>query len=415
MGQRLLNSEIDTRIDIKLDKSIKWDGVNGLMTFGENNDYPQVIEKLINSSVTAKAAVNIYSKFLTGQGFRNKAINDIVIGKDSRGKEITILSLLRQTSNSCGYHNGYYWHLNLNMDGVLNEIHLKPFKDCRFAKPDDINYSAKILVYDNWTNESYDKYNKKEVVDYYVYNLEPKVLEEQFLNKGGSEKHKGQIYFQFLDNDYFYPLSPFDACYLDLDSESKISLYKNRQLRNGFFEKIVMRVQPAGTEEEKEEFKEQLKAQLGVDGDTIILLEDDLNQDGEINQNGAFRIDTVPSSVNDKLFENWEKSLPNNIRKSVKGIPAILIDYEENRLGNTSGEAITQAVNFYNALTKDDRALISNSFREIFSHHINEELRNNTDWDIEPLKLIDNLGIAYSPVQQNINQDVNQSTGTASN
>ena len=107
-GQRLLNAEIDKRVIIKLDSSINADGVNGIMTYGEKNDYPQIIEKLINSSVTAKAVSRMYAKFLTGGGFIDENLNSVIIGRDARGKEIKLLRLVRQISNSISKFNGKY-------------------------------------------------------------------------------------------------------------------------------------------------------------------------------------------------------------------------------------------------------------------------------------------------------------------
>ena len=36
---KLLLSELDKRVDVRLDRSIKTDGVNGVMKFGDKNDY----------------------------------------------------------------------------------------------------------------------------------------------------------------------------------------------------------------------------------------------------------------------------------------------------------------------------------------------------------------------------------------
>jgi hypothetical protein len=405
-GQRLKNSEIDDRVKIKLDKSIRKEdkGVNGLMTFGENNDYPQVIEKAINGSVTAKAAANIYAKFLTGQGFENEAINNIQVGTDSRGKKITMLSLLRQACMSVANNNGFYVHCNENLSREVVDVHLKPFKNCRFAKPDDTGYSAKILVYDNWDKDRSRRYKKEDIKEFNVFNLDDKVFTEQINNVGGIEKFKGQIYFQFLDNDFFYPLSPFDSAFLDCDTEDQISLFKNRTIRNGFFDKTVFSIIPGGTEEEQEAYVDKVKSLLGPDGDTSLVVETDVDDQGNIDTEKAIKIDTIKANINDKLFENWEKNLSNNIRKAVKGIPAILIDYEESSLGTTSGEAIIQATNYYNALTKDDRSLISEAFEEIFKNFKNDLLKNNENWEIKELNLIDN-GTTIEPSATAGNQD----------
>ena len=414
-GQRLLNVEIDKRVVIKLDKSIKKvdKGVNGLMVFGEKNDYPQIIEKLINGSVTAKSVASIYSKFLIGQGFENEAINNIEVGTDSRGKKITCRSLLRQVSIDTSFHNGFYIHVNINLKGEIKDVHLKPFKDCRFAKSDEEGYSAKLLLYNNWQKDKDSgKYDKSKIKEFNVFNTNPKVIEAEIQAQEGasfeekSKNYKGQIYFQFNDDQYFYPLSPFDSVYLDCDTENQIALYKNRQIRDGFFDTILIRTASFDTEEEEEDFTTSIKKQLGPDGDRVVILQDQVNDDGEISGNGAYIIEKIQGNVNPKLFENWEKNLANNIRKAGRGIPAILIDYEESKLGNTSGEAVREAANFYNALTEDDRELISRSFEEIFSNSTNETLRKNTNWKIKAIDLAEQtLGTKQSDDPENINEE----------
>jgi len=98
-------------------------------------------------------------------------------------------------------------------------------------------------------------------------------------------------------------------------------------------------------------------------------------------------VEKIPTNINDKLFESWEASLANNLRKANGACPKILIDYDSSNLGTTSGEAITQAVNFYNAKTQSDRDMISQMFSQILKKFDNEVLANNTDWTIEPLTL----------------------------
>ena len=151
-----------------------------------------------------------------------------------------------------------------------------------------------------------------------------------------------------------------------------------------------MRVQPPNSDEEREKFIETIKTFAGVDGDPVLILEDEVDESGSIKKVGAFAIDKIDSNVNDKLFENWEKSISNNIRKAYDALPALLIDYEESKLGTTSGEAIQQGTNFYNAMTSDYRTSISNFYQEIFKHSANEMLSNNSNWKIKPLNLYDN-------------------------
>lgn len=384
---RLVKTEIDKRLIVTLNKSITADGVNGVMKFGENNDYPQIIERLINGSVTSKSASNIYSKFLTGQGFTGEGINSIVIGEDNRGKPITMLSMLRQVSQSISFNNGFYIHTNVNVGREVVKTKLVPFKHCRFAKIDDKGYTAMIGIYDNWDMDKAVKFKKDDIVWINIFNLKEAVFNSQIEKAKGIQNYKGQVYFDFLDNQFLYPLSPFDPVYMDSDTEFQIQLFKNRQIRDGFFDKVVFRVSPPSEKREKEDFIAGIKNFIGPDADTVLVLEDEVDNDGNIKKSGAFVIDKIESNVNDKLFENWERGLANNIRKSVSNIPNLLIEIEDGIFSGQSGEAIKQATNFYNAMTQDDRAFISEAFKNIYSNFADSKLKSNKDWSIKSLNL----------------------------
>ena len=279
--------------------------------------------------------------------------------------------------------------LNITLGGKVKNVHLKAFKNVRFAKPDDTGYSAKLLYYDNWEKRKNIKYNKDDIKDFNVFNLEQNAFLEQVQKAGGIEKYKGQIYFEFLDNEYFYPLSTFDVVYLDCDSESQDSLYKNRTLRDGFFDKTIMSVTPSETEEAKNELVNKAKDLLGPNGDSFMLIETDATESGEVDDAAAIKIDQIKSNVDPELFLNIEKGLSNNLRKAAKNVPNLLIEIEDGIFSGQSGEAIRQATNFYNAITQDDRTIIEKSFEEIFSNSENEILSKNKNWKIKPLNLIE--------------------------
>lgn len=392
MSLRLVNKEIDERVKVTLDKSIKGEGdaANGIMKFGENNDYPYINEKLINGSITAVAAANTYAKFLIGEGF-SEEINSIIIGKDERSKPVTVLGLLRKVCFSLSYNRGSYVHADISPERKIKNLKMVPFKYCRFGKVDDTGYCAKIAVSNNW--DKHETFKPSQVKWYNIFNLNEEAFNAQIKSLPGKtaqekfDKFKGQIYFLFLDEQYLYPLSPFDSCYLDMDTENQIAIFKNNKTRNGMTDKTIGRFAEPSTEEERLALKEKIKQWQGSDGVDFIALYDDVDEKGEIKQNGAFRIDSIKSNINADLFGNWQKDLANNIRKSMKALPAILIDYEEGKLSTTSGESIIQATNYYNAVTRDDRMSVSQMFKELLTNFDNDKLRSNTDWNIKELNL----------------------------
>ena len=390
MGQRLLNKEVDSRITIRPSKKITINDqtLPGLMFFGENNDYPQLMEKLILGSVTAIGSSSVYANFLTGHGFKNPDVNKAIIGKDSKGKDVTVMGLLAMGAGSISVNKGYYVQTNINARAEIKDCRLVPFKDSRFIKPDDTGYAAKIAVYDNWQKDKSKKYDKDKIVTYNVFNLQKDALLAQIKKAGGIKKYKGQIYFQFFDDRFFYPLSTFDASYLDCDSEAQISLYENRTLRNGFFDKIIVSTSPGGTDDEQKVFVNKVTDMLGPDGDNILVVETDVDEEGEIDTKRAIKIDVVETKVKPALFNTISESIANKIRITAGGIPKILIDYEGGKIFGLSGESITVAANYFNAITAKERKLFGDSIGEILSNFKNPVLRNNTDWEIVPLNLI---------------------------
>ena len=95
----------------------------------------------------------------------------------------------------------------------------------------------------------------------------------------------------------------------------------------------------------------------------------------------------MDANINDELFDIYDAKLSNRIRKAANALPQILIEYESSQLGVVSGEAIAQAVEFYNAMTSEDRAHLSRMFKDIFQYSNNDILKNNTDWTIKKLEL----------------------------
>jgi hypothetical protein len=392
---RLKKTEIDKRLKVSLNKNISEKKLSkeskkyaqGIMTFGENNDYPQIIERLHGGSISAKSISSIYSRFLVGLGFTNPAINTVVVGKDEKGKDVTLIQILRKVCFSISFNWGAYIHSNLNIEGKISNTKLVPFKYCRFGKKDDAGYCSKIAVNDEWDKDN-GRIDENKINWYNVFNPDPKIIASQIENAGSIEEFKGQINHLFLDDEYLYPLSPIDPVYLDCDTEQQISIYQNNLTRNGFLAKSIIRYTPSRNKEEKEELEKEFEKWLGADGSQVIALEDENSIQTEgIKDPGNFKIDKIDSSIDDKLFSTWNDSLTKRIRKAYRGIPSILIDYDTSSgsLNGASGAAMVEAINYYNLMTQDDRTAISEFIKDIYSHFVDPVLQNNQDWSIKEL------------------------------
>lgn len=385
---KLANIEIDNRIDVALNKSFKSDDNSGIMTFGENNDYPQIIEKLILSSKTGKASRGIFAKFIAGSGFENEQIGSVIVGKNEKGQDIILDDIRRKLALSIATYGGGYIHANMTIEGIVTDTKIVSFKDCRFTQVDDIGNTGKVAVYNNWTKEYSKKIDKNKITYYNHFNTNRSVLLDNIEKAGGIDNFKGQIYSFASDDEYLYPLSPFDSVYLDCDSEYQIQLFKNREIRNGFSDKIILLVSEPDDEIEQDVIENKVKGLMGADGEKIIMFYTSFDDEtGDIDKDGAFKLEKITTNINDKLFVEWEKSLSNSIRKAAKALPAVLIDYEQGQLSQASGEMIKQAVNYYNALISHEREVLESAIKDVYSNFKNDLLSDNINWNIKPLQL----------------------------
>jgi hypothetical protein len=275
----------------------------------------------------------------------------------------------------------------LNIGRKVVNTRIIPFKNCRLSKEDDNGYCAKIAVHPNWQKDSNNKKLENSSIAWFDhFNLNEAVFAEQI--KGvGIENYKGQIYTLYIDDTYLYPLAALDTVYLDLDTEAQIALFKNNEVRDGFSDKIIMHVSPSTDDLERANLNKKIQAFMGADGDKALVFESLFDENGQLLKDGAFKFDYLHTNINDKLFVEWERSLSNNIRKAVF-MPAVLIDYEQGQLSQASGEMLTQAVSYYNAITKTYREQLSEALKQIYVNHTNEVLQNNIDFSLTDLILL---------------------------
>ena len=367
----------------------------GIIQNGDDNAYPTRMESIINNSVTAKSCADTKKRFLVGKGFRED-LNKVVVGRDeSKNTDITAFDLLMDIAHEFSRHNGTYIKVGYNGKLEVNSLYMTPTKYCRFGKEDDRNFKGKILVYDNWDkflNSRDEKFDKEKIEQYNVYDPKEENIKYQITNNSaasdidlleGLKKWKGQIYTKFLDTEFIYPLSPIDVAQHDADTEFQISLFKNGELRRGFFAKYILAHEEFEDDNEYNKFITDLQSFEGAsEGGSIMTVEvENLTTDDKMTPVLPFAIQEIKQNINDKLFDNYEKSVSNNARKSNGNIPPVLIDYQEGKLGGTSGESIVQAADYYNAQTEMERMVISNIFKELMSNWHVPTLREE-DWEI---------------------------------
>lgn len=363
--------ELVKRNEVKIDKQ------KGIYNNGEDNLYPQRVERIRNASVTAKTSTKMLKKFIIGGGLEDEALNSLVVSSDVLGEK-TLHNLLSEIAESASVHNGAFLAVQYNGLSEVVGVKVIPYRNCRLGKADSGGYSGKVHVYSNWDGLS-GKIDAKDIqlIDTFNQNT----VAEQF----SKQHYKGQIAFLKLDDEYVYPLSPIDAALEDADTENQIASFKNTELRRGFFAKYIIHHTAFESEQDQEEFANTMKKFMGGNHEGSVLTSPgEFNDAGEFIASKNFKLEEIKQNINDKIFDTYETSCANNIRKSCFAIPKPLIDTSDNSLFGASGEAFIQSVNFYNSQTADVRTAVAQFLSKVFKNSDNEILRN-ANFTIKPL------------------------------
>lgn len=335
-----------------------------------DNLYPDRLEAIEENSVTAISCSNKLGNFIFGKGFENNF--DVMINT-RKGKQITLNRCLLDVANSLKTHKGVFIHLNYDVEGKPNYFDVLEYKKCRTVIEDSYGNEG-VIVYKDWAKTekfnflNYKKNNKLKW--FYPYN--PKNIAAQRVNdtpkgdiKSQIRNYRGQVlYFSLDGNNKIYSKGWLNAQGMnDADSEYRMSLYHNNNIRLGFIDKTILitnGLEPEAEESLKKDFKEWLGTENagGVYFMNTPYVMDDINS--------ILKVESVQSSYDPKKFKEVLSDLQENIRKCYLQIPKILINDNDGGIFGTSGEAIKEAKTFYNEQTEYIRYEIEDLFKKIF-------------------------------------------------
>ena len=331
---------------------------------GDDNAYPERMDRFINNSVTAKTATSLMIQSLIQKGFGDR--DRIILNKN---KQLNLFSFADDLLNSKVRQRGYFVWIGWNANYKIDSVQVLPFHNCRISKQDSEEYSAKVLYSKMWQENK-----QTDLVEFDVYNPQTDVIDSQVKKAKGWNKYKGQVLYVNDDNDYIYPLSRIDAVQYDCDSESQASIYKNVLLRKGFFGKTLIITRPLtdsdlpkfiyvdGVEvinpeyyqqqSERDNFKSTIENFTGAEnGGGAMHIELDFEHE---NLENAILFKNIESNLDDKLFEYTENSVKNNILIAFNNLPNGLVQQSEGIFSN-SGEAIKEMKNQYDENCQKER------------------------------------------------------------
>lgn len=207
----------------------------GLKTYGAANDYPQRLLDVLGASGAAKLCVKRYYRNIKGQGFKDTILADIEVNTNGD----TLADLLDMAAHDYARFEGIAIHVNYSLSGLICDMKLVPFQNCRLSEPDSRGFSPYILVHSDWTgqdtrNGKAVKIDEDHVDRVCVFNPDKNVVMSQIQAEGGIDTYKGQILYVGNEKRNRYPIPRLDVIVTEMSTDEGLANTTYRNVRYNF-------------------------------------------------------------------------------------------------------------------------------------------------------------------------------------
>ena len=352
-----------------------------IQSYGKGNNYPQMILQLLGASSNAKSCVGRYAKFIRGAGFKDSIFYKSIV--NTKG----------QTCDALAKFGGFALHINYNLLCEITSVEHIPFEDCRLGIEDDAGYIAEIAIHPDWTcskgKKKIKKPSKSTIAYTDVFNPNPDVVLSQIVEAGGIEAYKGQTLYVSKDGFMVYPSAVYDSAITDISTDEGLANVRYRNVRNNFLPMgmyVYRKGQKVMVEDKDGNLVEGDEYQNGFDAEKFKAFQGD-SEACKIIGVGLDDGDEKPEFV-EFPTKNFDKDFTVTKDATAEEIYAafnqeVFYRIRSGALG-FSNDIINDAFNFYNAMTIDERVLMEQSFRSVFSHFAYPVNQTN-DYSLIPL------------------------------
>ena len=358
-------TDITKRISVSLNRT------DGILNYDIDNAYPQRIIDIVNSSGSATACVGMKARFLIGGGMTEKTFYKSQINKSGT----TVDQLLRKLAVNKSLLPYIVIHVNYNALFEPVEVNYVPFQYARLTTKDDKDHPDMIAIYRDWQRIENKKIDKKKIDFLHFYDRNPEVIQEQVDEAGGWEYYKGQV-FLWTPEGHEYPLSTFDSVLEDMQTDSKAKTFKFRNITTNFMASHLIITNKFEKDEDLELFHENLQQFQGAD-DALKFFHLEKETDNDNIELKKIEIQDV-----EKLYEFTESSVRENIILNFLIPPVLILRNSGNAFSDSQ---IEQATALFNGYTADDRLVLEEIFKEIFTGFA-ENINPSGDYSIIPFK-----------------------------
>lgn len=353
----------------------------GMQAYGEDNLYPQNLQRITSASGTAVTCLSRYAKFVEGGGMADGGAAVI----NHHG--MTVDDLLHDIANDVAEFGGFALHINYNVLGYPTEIQHQPFEACRLAEADDFGNVAHILVHPDWKGDVTRagkrlRVDEKTIKRFPVFNPDPSVVMQQIASVGGIQNYHGQIAWFSMAGRWVYPTPIYDAAITEISTDEGLGNIKYRNARNNFLtscmlitKKGVPKIDPdSGREIETSMITDEDLRQFQGDENTSKMLVVELENDEDKPEVVSFPVtnydkdfSVTDASVVERIYAQFHQELFHAIRIGKLGF---------------SGDVMRDAYDYYAGEVTNEQRFIQRGLTAVTRNMEGAAY----DWRIKPLK-----------------------------
>jgi hypothetical protein len=331
----------------------------GIIKFGDKNDFPNTLIDLIDASPNGTACLNTYIDFLKGDGLTSADLAKAPA--NSNGD--TFASLTAKICHNVGYFEGAYVLVRYNLNGLITEIVNLPYESCRLGNRNDEDQITHVLYNPYYGTKQYG--NKKKLdVKYHIFN--PGAVMGQIKQEKGT--YKGQVLFirSYQPGKPDYPIPAYYAAIDWFETDGAIPRFHKNNVKNNFLLSVLLKVigdaGAIGPNSNGKTNAEMLAADLKTNmagsengGSAMVLWAK--------TKEGFPEIEKFPTNGNAELFNSIEAIVTDHIARATK-VPPILANIQvAGKLGGS--QEILNAADLLKNRVTSKQDMIENIFNNV--------------------------------------------------
>ncbi len=336
---------------------VRIDRADNIQRCDTDNRYLQRAMETMFRSYTLNGIINKLAGFTNGEGFVDQTLNELIVHEDGYNKT-TLRKLLDQICFDYSWADGFAIHVQYNLNYTIASCTHIPFEYCRLGIPDDEGCVEQIAYCTNWERDYNKESKERKIIFYDVFN--PYEVKEQIEKAGGIEEYKGQIfYYTPVKNQY--PKVTFDSVFEQAQTQAEIALFSLYNTVNGFTAgHIFLYPGKFADDTERGDFKKRLQEHKGAIGAASMMV----IEAGTSDIKGSDFLVRTDSPNNDKLYEFTLNQCEKAMLQAYGMPPGIIGKMPDTGMFNK--EDMENSYTYFNAVTRDRRAVISREFATLF-------------------------------------------------